>query len=814
MMRAGAFDRVVRLDMDNGGSHDDGGAALTGVVAALIDERGTVRQWSDAAAALLGRPAEEVCGLPLARLFTDPAEPDGSLPTRWLPPEGVALLRHASGDTVAVRCRVLPMEQSGHRLLLAVPADLARETEQGAELLRALFAQEQIGVIVRDADLRVVRSNLSAVGLGPAPLGGTLVEVMEASDAATAEARLRAVLDTGMPLVDRAQHVRSRSQPVREFSFSVTAVRTADRQGRPTGVTVLLTDATPQWLATRRLRLRHQAAIRIGRSLDVREIVQDVVDVLVPDFADLAAVDIADRVLAGDEPPKTLGGGDLHLLRMAARSIGEWPAAMLQPGDPFPPLPDQPTIRRLQEGQTVVVDRASVEQIIGDGPLHDLLIPENGHTLATAPLFARGLVLGIIGAWRTDPENPFDQQDADLLAEIAAQAALSIDNARRYTREHRAAVALQRRLLPAASTHTPVVDAVGRYLPAAGGAEIGGDWFDAIPLPSLRVAMVVGDVVGHGLHAAATMGRLRTAVQTLADLELPPDELLTRLDELVARLAAEASPSERDAVGATCLVALYDPVTQKCAMASAGHPPPIVAAPDGSVRAVPVRPGPPLGVGGLPFETTTVHVDPGSWLVLYTDGLLSRAADDVAEVDDIDAAVEELTGRIGDLHRSGCSLEAAGRTLTSEHADGPAADDTAVLLARVSPLMPGALAEWTFPADPATVAQARSAALGKLTEWGLDDLAFTVELIVSELVTNAIRHAGGPIGLRLILGGALVCEVSDPSNTQPRLRRASPGDEGGRGLFLVAQLSTRWGSRYGQSGKTIWAELAAPEEDS
>ncbi|WP_417801363.1 SpoIIE family protein phosphatase [Streptomyces cinereospinus] len=769
------------------------------MVAALIDDQGKVVQWSSAAAKLLDRSADDVCGRPAARLFADPDRAAGVLPDHG----ATALWRHARGHDVAVRCRVLPLEGTAHRLLLAVPVDRAEEAEWGAALVRALLGQQHIGIVLRDTGLAVVRSNLDsgeALRLTP---GSRLADVMEQPDAAVAEATLRAVLETGAPLVDRAQHVRTLSDPAHDYSLSVTAVRTTNRSGRPSGVTVLLTDATAQWRATRRLRLRHQAAIRVGSSLDVRRTAQDVADVLVPDFAELVAVDLAEPVLAGDEPSKTLGAGDPHLRRMAVRGAEGWPAGLLRPGDAFPALPNRPNIRAIQQGRTIVTDRATLEKAMGDNPLRRLLIPDDGRYVAVAPLFARGLILGLIGAWRTDREEPFDEQDADLLTEIAAHAALSIDNARRYTREHGAAVALQQRLLPAATTFTPAIDAVGRYLPAAGGAEIGGDWFDALPLPSLRVAMVVGDVVGHGLHAAATMGRLRTAVQTLADLELPPDELLTRLDELVARLAAEASPAERDAVGATCLVTLYDPVTQRCTMASAGHPPPIVAEPDGTARPVPVRPGPPLGVGGLPFETTTVQLAPDSWLALYTDGLLHRHADD------IDTGADRLALRIAALHRSGTPLEEAGHALITGQSHGPAADDTALLLARIRPLRPGAVAEWEFPADPATVADARAAASGKLTEWGLAHLDFTVELIVSELVTNAVRYAGAPIGLRLIHDTVLFCEVSDPSNTQPRLRRAALSDEGGRGLFLVAQLSSRWGSRYGQSGKTIWVELDA-----
>ncbi|WP_334662810.1 SpoIIE family protein phosphatase [Streptomyces cyaneofuscatus] len=751
---------------DDNGTHEFNGT-LMDVVAALIDDRGTVRRWSDAAVRLLGRSAGEVRGRPAVQLFTDTGSPDGALPDGG----ERALLRDARGHGVAVRCRLLPLRETIHRLLIAVPDDRAEESEGQAALVSALLAPERTGNAARDTGLSVLHSDFTVADL------------------------LR------LPPKGHARPAPDPSGPAPDQPFSVTAVRTSDGGGRPSRVAVLLTDATAQRHAARRLRVRHRAAVGIGLSLDVRRTAQDVADVLVPEFGDLAAIDLAESVLAGDEPSKALGAGDPHLLRVAVRGADGWPAGLLRPGEAFPELPDRPDIRNLQEGRTVITDRAHLERAIGDSPTGRKLLPENGRSLAVAPLYARGLVLGIIGVWRTDHHEPFDELDADLMTEIAAHAALSIDNARRYHRENHAAVTLQQRLLPAATTSTPALDAVGRYLPAAGGAEIGGDWFDVLPLPSLRVGVAVGDVRGHGLHAAATMGRLRTAVQTLGDLELPPDELLTRLDELVTRLAAEAGPAEHDTVGATCLVALYDPVTQRCTFASAGHPPPIVVTPDGTAHPVPVRPGPPLGVGGLPFETTSVQLVPGSWLALYTDGLLS------GDVGDVDAEVDRLALRIAGLHRSGSPLKEAGEALTSERARQPAADDTALLLARIRPLRPDAVAGWEFPADPASVADARAAASAKLAEWGLELLDFTVELIVSELVTNAVRYAGGPVGLRLIHDTVLYCEVSDPSNTQPRLRRAALGDEGGRGLFLVAQLSSRWGSRYGQSGKTIWAEL-------
>ncbi|GAA4836180.1 ATP-binding SpoIIE family protein phosphatase [Kitasatospora terrestris] len=786
------------------GSSPSGDGVLADVATALIDARGIVVSWSTTAAELLGRSAAEVLGRSILRLVTDRDDLMPALPAPGGQPlHGTARLTDGSGGTVTVRYRVLPTASPGRALLLAVPADRAAEAADGTALLRALLGQDRIGFVLRDTGLAVLRSNRppAASGRLPVDAGSRPADVMHPQDAAESEAVLRGVLETGVPVAAREQRVRALGDPAEEYSFSVSALRLEDGRGRPGGVAVLLTDATAHFRAARRLELRHRVSSTVGRSLDVARTAQDLADALAPAFGDLAWVDLADAVLRGDEPPRTFGGGDMHLRRAAVHAAsGHWPAELIRKGEAIPPFPDRRMIRVLQEGRAVVVDRATLERGLADPDFVRATAPEKGHSLAVAPLFARGLVLGVAAVWRAERPEPFDRQDADLLTEIAAHAALAVDNARRYTREHRAAVALQRRLLPRATTRTSTLETAGHYLPATGGAGIGGDWFDAIALPSLRTALVVGDVTGHGLHATATMGRLRTAVQTLADLELAPDELLTHLDGLVARSAAEADPGQLDTVGATCLVVLHDPVAGRCVLASAGHPPPLLATPDGTVRPVAVRPGPPLGVGGLPFETATVELPPGSLLALYTDGLVNRFGGDL----------DRLAARLSDLRRSGPGLTALGRALVSEGTDLPSRDDTALLLARARPLPAGSVVSWEFPADPSGVATARAVVTGKLAEWALDELAFTTELIVSELVTNAIRYAGGPVGLRLIHDTTLICEVSDPSNTQPRLRRARTTDEGGRGLFLIAQLSRRWGSRYGQHGKTIWSEQALP----
>jgi anti-sigma regulatory factor (Ser/Thr protein kinase) len=358
------------------------------------------------------------------------------------------------------------------------------------------------------------------------------------------------------------------------------------------------------------------------------------------------------------------------------------------------------------------------------------------------------------------------------------------------------------------------VEVACRFLPAATQLGVGGDWYDIIPLSGARVALVVGDVVGHGIHAA-TMGRLRTAVRTLADIDLPPDELLTHLDDVVIRLSAEVSSkvsAQTDTepagdIGATCLYAVYDCVAGRCTLARAGHVLPVVMTRDGTADIVELPTGPPLGLGDLPFEAAEIDLPEGSLIALYTDGLI-EALDH-----DIEAGLTRLCHAPA---QSSTSLEATCDTVLEAllPTDRPH-DDVALLLARTHTLGDRQVSTWALDADPAEVARARASVSEHLTTWGLEELDFTTELVVSELVTNAIRYGRPPVQLRLIQlrlihDRTLMCEVADAGSTTPHLRRARVFDEGGRGLFLVAQLTEHWGTRHARHGKTVWAECALP----
>lgn len=526
--------------------------AFDGLAAAVLDDRGAVVGWTGTAEDLTGFRAEEVCGRPVQELVAD--LPDDLRGAKEMPESGRVRLWHQYGNTIDVTFRATKVEGSAEVLVLVSPTHHVAAHEQGATLLHALSTQKRI------------------FGGRPVAPGTRLCDVLCAEHAESLEAVLRQVLEIGVPVVRRNHQVSWRHDPARQHALSLSAFRLEDARRRATRVAALYMDSADDLRARRHLDLAREVAEQVGGSLDVVRTAQDLADVLVPAFGDLAAVDLAHSVFDGEEPSKQLGGGDMDNAALAP-TTAVWPADIKR-GDSVPPLPDHPLLRSFRHGDTVVFGRDDFIAMVSDPQLVEYLVPKDAHSVMVAPLHARGLTLGAISAWRCGRSDPFTEDEADLMRQIASRGALAIDNARRYTREHRAAVVLQQRLLPPATTDSPAAETASAYLPAGGGAEISGDWYDAIALPSLRLALVAGDVVGHGMPASATMGRLRAAIQTLADLELEPDELLTRIADLVQRLAAEAPLGDHDIIGGTCLYAVYDPVTQRCAIASAGHPPP------------------------------------------------------------------------------------------------------------------------------------------------------------------------------------------------------------------------------------------------
>ncbi|MCX5582401.1 SpoIIE family protein phosphatase [Streptomyces erythrochromogenes] len=603
--------------------------------------------------------------------------------------------------------------------------------------------------------------------------------------------------------------------------------------GRPAGRVVTLRDTTElasltgrAEVARSRLQLLYDAGGRIGTTLDVVRTAEELSEVAVPRFADFVTVELLEPVLHGDEPSDVTG---VYTEMRRAAITGVRTDSPLQPvGDLIRfVVPTAPMAAALDEGHAVLA--ADLNAAMGwraqDSEGTRVALEYGLHSLISVPLQARGVVLGMANFWRADTPEPFDGEDLSFAEELGARAAVSIDNARRFTREHATAVTLQRRLLPRVLPDQSAVDVAYRYLPAKAG--VGGDWFDVIQLPGARVALVVGDVVGHGVHAAATMGRLRTAVHNFATLDLPPDELLGHLDELINRIDQDeagggggggggggdadgsgaggehggpdgAAERASAVTGATCLYAVYDPVSGRCRMASAGHPGPALISPDGGVEFPELPAGLPLGVGGMPFEAVEFQLSEGSRLVLFTDGLVEDRDRD------FDTGLQLLADA---LSRPGRSPDQAASDVLATMLFPVPSDDIALLIADTRRLEADRIAEWEVPGEHSAVSRVRNAGSAQLVEWGLGDISFAVELILSELVTNAIRYGSAPVGVRLLRDRSLICEVSDGSSTSPHLRYAATTDEGGRGLFLVAQYAERWGTRYTDRGKVIWAEL-------
>ncbi|MEV8540819.1 SpoIIE family protein phosphatase [Streptomyces sp. NPDC051572] len=778
--------------------------------AAVINARGIVTGWSDGARTLTGYPAEEAVGRPVAALL---AEPPSTTALAAL--AGTLVLRHRDGTPLPLTVRACPVlgadgAPDGYVLTaepLAEPAPAP-----GPTLAEQAFQQASMSFSVFDTEQRYLRLNDVACRVMGVPedvlIGRFFPESVEDADHSRSFlTNLRLVAETGRPV--RYNSWAGAPALNREHAWSIEMWPLKEDSGEVTGVALAAFDSTEQYLAQQRLALLNEAAAGIGTTLDVVRTAEELVEILVPRYADFASVDLLPWVLGADEPPPA-SDGEIVLRRVAHGSVDEGtPGAAVRLGQTDVYEPSSPPVRALREGRAVRSQAGEPEFVrwVAD---RNARSPEGishrkgVHSMIAVPLRARGTTLGVAVGVRMAHPDDYAADDAVLAEELASRAAVCIDNARRFARERSTALALQHSLLPRDLPGQAAVEVAHRYLPSGSLAGIGGDWFDVIPLSGSRVALVVGDVVGHGIPSSATMGRLCTAVRTLADVDLPPDELLTHLDDLVTHLATDDTGDEVAELGATCLYAVYDPVSRRLTMAAAGHPPPAVVLPDGTASLVPMTAGPPLGVGGLPFEAVELELPEGATVALYTDGLIEDRDRDV------DHATAELCRA---LTASAESLDALCDSVLKAVMPEDPSDDVALLLVRTRALGADRVATWDIEPDPAHVAGARQAATEQLTAWGLDEESFVTELVVSELVTNAIRYGEPPIQLRLIRDSALICEVSDGSSTSPHLRRAHAYDEGGRGLLLVAQLTQRWGSRQTGSGKTIWAEQPLPPVD-
>ncbi|MFD5776992.1 SpoIIE family protein phosphatase [Streptomyces fungicidicus] len=802
-----------------------------------IGPDGLVDQWSLRAEQIFGIPAGRALGMDPIEAFVDPdgrergqrkmaeildgREWTGVVPFRL--PAGAADDRRDREGFAEVY--VMPTRtEEGEKAAVCIVVDVRtlRTVETDLAASQAIFGQSPFGFLLIDPDLRVRRANqrfASIFGGTPDDHRGMGVhDYLPRGEAERVAATLRRVLETGDSITD--MHVTGFVPGADERRhWSVNLYRVHSGSGRPIGVAWLGTDITARReaareaaAARRNLALLNEAGARIGNSLDLETTARELLDVVVPGFCDLATVDLYQGLLAGDETPPGLADGSAEVRRVAfASAVSDAPFSGT--GEP--------------------VKLGAVHHYAFNSPCADALRTgrpqkvqgEDGglvqSTLAV-PMVAHDTVVGLAQFARTKGSEPFGDRDHELAVELAARAAVCIDNARLYRREHERALILQRSLLPPGDPEASGLDIACRYLPgnvATGRAgEVGGDWFDVIELPGHRTALVVGDVMGRGLRAAVAMGELRTAVRTLAQLDLEPAEVLSQLDEIARGLGAPGGvqqatraarrPREADLSEvylATCVYAVYDSVTRRCTFANAGHLPPVLVEPGEPALMLDVPPGMPLGVGGEPFEEVEVELPEGALLALYTDGL----------VESRDHPLDEgLQAFVNALRDPSAPLEDVCdhvlNTLDTHHGE----DDIALLMARVQGLPAESVGDWALPREPRSVGRAREYARAQLLDWDLEPLVDTTELLVSELVTNALRYGEGEIRLRLLLDRTLVCEVWDSGLVQPRRRRARDTDEGGRGLQLVGLLSAAWGSRRTPRGKTVWFELPLPGADT
>ncbi|MBE4737607.1 SpoIIE family protein phosphatase [Streptomyces sp. NPDC013978] len=800
--------------MEDFGTVPWGAAADTSYAAvALTDAEGVVIGWGPESRVPLGLSRTEIEGRPVQDLLRrDDAATLQRVLARQASWRGrLAFLRN-DGQVLELVLRAQPMPSGRGELRWILTMTRPGEpmgSEGDQTLADRAFTQCPVVQVIYDTELRFARVNAAAgrrFAATEEELRGRLVsDVFSAPVYAAFQRHLRQVIETGEPVHYEGYYSVPGVIHERPWAHEIGPVR--DASGRLCGAIVTTYESSEQYWGRRRWSLLNEAATRIGTSLDVSQTAQELAETITPQLADFVTVDLLDSVLQGTDPALRHDHSPLALRRVAQSSTTEGsPEAAVAVGESTAQTADSPYTRCLATGGAILARAGDLawERWLANDSVRRARVQEFGfHSTLAVPLRSRGTTLGVLSLLRRlHPEHPFDRDDAVLVEELAARAAVSIDNALRYTREHATALTLQHNLLPQRLREQPAVEFASRYLPADSPLGVGGDWFDVIPLSGARVALVVGDVVGHGLQASATMGRLRAAVRTLADVDLGPDELLTRLDDLVIRLSVDSEGVSGQGidgdVGATCMYAVYDPVSLHCSIARAGHPLPAIVLPDATVEFPEIPAGPPLGLGSLPFECAEFDLPAGSLLALYTDGLIESRAHDIS------VGLDTLREALGASHRS---LESKCDAIMDALVPKAPDDDVALLLARTRAFDGDHVATWDLASDPVAVAPTRADARRQLTAWRLSDLAFTTELVVSELVTNAIRYGTPPIRLRLIRDSALVIEVTDGSSTAPHLRHARAFDEGGRGLLLVAQMAQRWGTRHTNSGKTIWAEL-------
>ncbi|MBD0841654.1 SpoIIE family protein phosphatase [Streptomyces sp. TRM68416] len=790
----------------------------------VVDREGLVSHWSTGARRLFGATKEEAVGRPAVDLLPvtgalpeqdditpygayaayDGLGPDleSSLDGRHnFPAAGRARLTVPGADRADVLWWAYPLVGPGRERLLVLAADAGalRHHQEGPD-----------GTDGTDLGFERIAPGfaLHTDFPGAEELARRLPEILPSMSVGESARIVAQILELGYPVLEFSQNARVPVTP--DWGVPRRAERRARReraaraaaQGLPVPQDAADEAEDLEYAAVReRLEFLNEVSGRIGTSLDLARTIVEVSRAVVPRFTDVAGTYLREQVVAGEGFPEGVPDTTTMWHRVAVEHTdepGRWDD-VVPVGEAMPFPAHTPFFQCMTSGEPVLVPRITEEMghaIASQFEKRDIRPLITGRSMLVVPLKARNVVLGFMILLR-HPERPvFNDMDRVTGAELAARAGLVLDNARMYTFQESVAETLQDSMLPHIPQRMAGCDIATRYLPGTLLGRVGGDWFDSVKLPGARTALVVGDVMGHGLNSAAMMGQLRTAVQTMAALDLPPAQLLRNLDDLAQRLG--------DTYLATCLYAVYDPIAGELHLANAGHIPPVlVRAEDGRSELLALPTGAPIGVGGVPFEAVRVRVEPGDRLVMCTDGLVEVRGEDIG--------VGLATLCESAAHPAASMDDACDTIIRALNTRGGRKDDVALLMARLNGVEPADVAEWRLALAPAEVGRARAVVREQLHDWGLARLADTAELLVGELVTNAVRHAHvRPVELRLVRGDTLLCEVDDDDHELPTLLSAGPGDEFGRGLRVVSTLAREWGTSRTNAGKTVWFELTLP----
>ncbi|AVH55477.1 MULTISPECIES: SpoIIE family protein phosphatase [Streptomyces] len=787
----------------------------------VVGRDGLVSHWSTGARRLFGAPKEDAVGRPVVDLLpvsgalpedadTTPygayAAYDGlgpglesSLDGRLsYPAAGRARLTVAGPDRTDVLWWAYPLVGPGRERLLVLAADAAvmRHEDHDAD-------GAPVGRIVPGFALHTDFP-------GAEELARRLPEILPSMSVGESARIVAQVLELGYPVLEFSQNDRVPVTP--DWGVPRRAERKARREraakaaasGRLVPQDVQDEGEDLEYVAVReRLEFLNEVSGRIGTSLDLAQTILEVSRAVVPRFTDVAGTYLREQVVAGEGFPDGVPDTTTMWHRVALEHTdepGRWDD-VVPVGEAMPFPAHTPFFQCMTTGEPVLVPRISEQMghmIAAQFEKRDIRPLITHRSMLVVPLKARNVVLGFMILLRHPERVEFNDMDRVTGAELAARAGLVLDNARMYTYQESVAETLQDSMLPQIAPRMAGCDIATRYLPGTLLGRVGGDWFDSVKLPGSRTALVVGDVMGHGLNSAAMMGQLRTAVQTMAALDLPPAQLLRNLDDLAQRLG--------DPYLATCLYAVYDPIAGELHLANAGHIPPVlVRADDGRSELLDLPTGAPIGVGGVPFEAVRVRVAPGDRLVMCTDGLVEVRGEDIG--------VGLATLCESAAHPAASMDDACDTIIRALNTRGGRKDDVALLMARLNGIASEDVAEWRLALDPIEVGRARAVVREQLHVWGLTASADSAELMVSELVTNAVRHAHSrQIELRLVRGDTLLCEVADDDHTLPTLLSAGPGDEFGRGLRVVSRLAREWGASRTSAGKTVWFELTLPRQ--